>query len=407
METQVKSARAKQKNHAKGQRKASDHDQRKLSSGPFEEIEQSRRLFIPAPNKRTVARFAKGPSDAGGFTYPRRRVSEVACLDVQPLPSVSPLENETVHSMVAVSAKLEPSIEAEIVEQDLKEKFCTAPPKSIPEPELVSEFLECAKPPELSTQPASEPSESLSKSPEPVSTIDEPVNPAETLASKKEVDEFTVEEECVQLKEMSNKVEEHNPPENSSTKIEPEDTSDDTVGPGDSRSSESESSEESDVEPEPAPITPPLKLKPASSKPITPPVVRKAVVPVSPVHRKVLPPTPPARSSWSKFLPLVIEIKATIPYPMHMLGFIAVVVTGLLLRLLYQFGADLGGEMELQGQLIRLAKVAFLFVVVAVCVNFVEDNKELRQKEAVPPAQPKLRPSKVSKNKKKMMLKVS
>jgi len=233
----------------------------------------------------------------------------------------------------------------------------------------------------------------ISESPEPVSESPEPVleseekHDSEAQISSKDEDP---------LEDVSKKIEET---VCMSKTVEADELPDDTIGPGDSRSSESESSEEeeSDVEAvKPAPVVP-VKINKSVTKPT--PNIRK----ISPISRKVVPAVP-TRSSWSKFLPLVIEIKATIPYPMHLLGFGLLLVTGLLLRLLYQFGADLGGEVELQVQMVRLAKLAFLFVVVAMCVNFVEDNKELHKDST--PAQPKLRPSKVSKNKKKMMLKI-
>jgi len=181
---------------------------------------------------------------------------------------------------------------------------------------------------------------------------------------------------------------------------------DDTVGPGnESEESGDESGEEIVVQVS-APKTP--HTSPTISKPA--PIIRKATISSGSLHPKVatLPVVPDRReSSWSRFLPLVIEIKATVPYPMHLLAVCLLVVTGLLLRLLYQFGADLGGEMELQVQFTRLAKLAFLFVVVAACVNFVEDNKEIAHKEDAVASlkQPKLRPSKISKNKKKLMSK--
>jgi len=189
--------------------------------------------------------------------------------------------------------------------------------------------------------------------------------------------------------------------------IEAEETSDYTIGPGDCRSSDSESSEEeSEIEEVVKLIPVVIPAKPVALKPTSPTIARK-IVPVSPLYRKVMPspPSPPARSSWSKFLPLVIEIKATIP-SMHLLGLTLLVVVGLLLRLLYEFGADLGGDIDFSGQLIRLAKLGVLFFVAAMCVNFVEDNKKLPHKDPISSAQPKLRPSKMTKNKKKMMMKV-
>jgi len=345
MEALVKAPRAKQKHYAKGRK---DQDEKPS--------EHARRVFVSTSNKRAIARFAKGPSDKGGFTYPRRRVS-VPKIEELEIPFVTLIESELPSIAVSVE-NFEPIRELVIVEQAVDN---IAPVSESPP---VSEF------PESDERHDNE--------------------EAQIVASKEEIED--------QLEEVSKKIEECRTTATMSKKMDAEELPDDTIGPGD-RSSESESSaEESDVEAvKPAPIVPVQIIK-TVPKPAS---VRK----ISPVTRKVASVVPtPARSSWSKFLPLVIEIKATIPYPMHLLGFGLLLVTGLLLRLLYQFGADLGGEVELQVQMIRLAKLAFLFVVVAMCVNFVEDNKELHKDPA--PAQPKLRPSKVSKNKKKMMLKV-
>jgi len=351
MEAQVRGART-QKNHIKGPRK--------VAGKPSPVSEPARRLFVSSANKRAIARFAKGPSDTGGFKYPRRRVeAEYLAPDVAVIPAPV-IDNEP--PFVAVSVEKYESIgEFVIVEQVVPENVSPAPVVDVPEQN------------------------------------DEKYYDVPTLSLE------VVEPVAVQ-EDVSKKVDECNRTENVSKKPEAEETPDDTVGPGDSRSSESESSEEeSDVETV-EPVVP--KIVKQVPKPTPPPsIVRKVIAPVSPVYRKSAP-APASRSSWSRFLPLVIEIKATIPYPMHLLGVFLLLVTGLLLRLLYQFGADLGGEMELQGQLIRLAKLALLFFVVAMCVNFVEDNKELGQKDPASPAQPKLRPSKLSKNKKKMMLKV-
>jgi hypothetical protein len=380
METQVKGARAMQKKSAKGQRKVSERGERKLSSGPTSESEHTRRLFVSAPNKRATARFAKGPSDTGGFTYPRRRVvSEVVCLDVKSALSDTVLENELHHLRVISVENFEPTRELE--------NLCAVSSEPIQESSY--------------SEPASESAELVFKTTDIESQLSldecEPSNAEEYV-------QFDAVSPKVEVCDVSEKVEEI-PVATTPTKIEVEEP-DNTIGPGDCRPSESESSEEeSEVDiVKPSPVIPIKPLKPKSASPA---IVRKAVAPVLPVYRKVVSPSPAPSvcSSWSKFLPLVIEIKATFPYPMHLLGFILVLVTGLLLRLLYQFGADLGGELELQVQLVRLAKLAFLFVVVAMCVNFVEDNKELRHKDPASPAQPKLRPSKMTKNKKKMMMK--
>jgi len=354
MEAQVKGARAKQTNYAKGRK---DHDEKPSN------FEHARRLFVSSTNKRAVARFAKGPSDEGGFTYPRRRVS-VSGFEGLEIPFAT-LIDEPPSITVSVE-NFEPIREVVIVEQAVDESAHVIPVSQSPEP--VPESLE------------------------PVPESDEKHDSEAQIVSSKDED---------QLEDVSKKIEECRQTQNMSETAEAEELPDDTIGPGDSRSSGSESSEEEESDVEAAKPTPvaPAKIIKSVPKPASINSVRK----ISPVSRKVVPVAPTPRSSWSKFLPLVIEIKATIPYPMHLLGFGLLLVTGLLLRLLYQFGADLGGGMELQVQMVRLAKLAFLFVVVAMCVNFVEDNKEYKDPA---PVQPKLRPSKVSKNKKKLMLKV-
>jgi len=291
---------------------------------------------------------------------------------VKPVPLI---ENEPPSIVDAASVdKFEPIGELVIVEQVVVEDLCAASPEFVSESPSEDEKHDSA---------------------EVISTV----SPVEVEVTPSAVDEG------VRLEDVSKNVENYSQTENVSKKVEAaEEIPDDTIGPGDSRSSESESSEESEVETiEPVPLAPAKIPKQVPKQPL--PVVKKTA-PVSPLFRKVVPaPVPSPRSSWSRFLPLVIEIKATIPYPMHLLGFFLLLVTGLLLRQLYQFGADLGAEMELQGQFVRFAKLALLFFVVAMCVNFVEDNKEISANPASP-VQPKLRPSKLSKNKKKMMLKV-
>lgn len=407
MQTQVKGARPKQKNY-EGQRTL-DRDKRKL---PHSNNDEARRVFVSSTtSKRAFARFAKGPSETGGFMYPRQcLVSSVVIPDVLAAPLVIVCETELpieVESASTESFKLATNdlgIVEQIVDDSLHEESST------------ESFLDVDQQSCKSISPTSNNNEQIigassdvlkesAQSISPASNNEQIVGASSDVS--KEVQRngsFPTDVACLNIEgskavdSMCNvpQVTDHKPID------ELHETLDDTIGPG---SSESESSDEegNDVQ-----VSKPIIVvaaKPSKPKVISPPVTRKPLGPVSNVSRKVTPVSPSvARSSWSKFLPLVIEIKATVPYPMHFLGLTLFVGICLLLRLLYQFGAGLGEGMDLQGQLLTLAKLAFLFVAIVVCVNFVEDNKELPVEPA--PAQHKLRPSKITKNKKKLMMKV-
>jgi len=121
--------------------------------------------------------------------------------------------------------------------------------------------------------------------------------------------------------------------------------------------------------------------------------------------RSVSSPSSPPSSPLSL---LSVEIKASIqPFRFRgcpqVLAVSLLLLTALLLRLLFQFGSDLGAEVDLQGQFARFFKLVLLFVVIAICVNFLEDHKEMQQKESAAALRQKLSSKSAKSGKKKIM----
>jgi len=334
-----------------------------------------------------MGRFAKGPSETGGFNYPRRRV-----VPSSPKPILAEIGLE--------SAKVSPALVPIVATQALEV--------------VQTPLVEVAAP----EQPAPVKAETVS----PIPTIVEPVETSEETEPQA-VEDSKPEQTAEQQEQQESDAITILLPES------PAESVDDTVGPGESHLSESdvheeedeeesESEEEEVVKPTPAspvraaPIPPPITKsvkqtsspKPKATKPLSPVLKKVTLTPINPTPNMIapVPSPPPARSLLSK-------IKAYSPYSTHMLAIVLLCVTGVLLCMLYEFGADLASDLDLPTQLIRFTKLAVLFGVVAVCVNFIEDNKELSTAShpSLETHLPRLRPNKMSKNKRKMMMMAS
>lgn len=369
----------------------------------------TRRIVVSAPTKRPMMRFAKGPSDTGGFKYPRRRVTQstpelpVAGL-ISSAPVIVPVVDKFVPNVVVAA---EPVV-VRAPEPVVVSNVTHAEPPAVP---VVEASIAEAVPPTPEPVETTEPHEDTEQ---PSIVVVEAV-PTET-ALEQPVDTIQLEPQKVEIEVADDTV----GPDSHSSEVEVQEESESE------EEEESESEEEEVVRPAPVPVSPPpptpiiksVKQSPKQTPKQGPksPVIKKVTFVLPPPPVPSLHPIAPAASPTltpARVVPAppsrLSKLMASVPYSTHLLGLALVCITCVLLHLLYQFGADLAGDLDLRSQLVRFVKVAVLFGVVAVCVNFIEDNKEPPLPSSLPsslesgPTLSRLRPSKLSKNKKKMM----